>query len=278
MVISAQICYTVKKQKEDTEMIVTYLGHSGFLIETEKLYLLFDSIAAEEITPRMQNHPFSYGSMPALDPAKEILVFVSHAHQDHFSRRIWKLRTLYPQVKYFLSSDIDMAPLIEAGYVSGPDDPAVYITEPGQSYCPALSCGSSLLIETLPSTDEGVAFFLTLDGITIYHAGDLHAWCWDPVPEGQEDEELVKFLEYTKPIAGRKVDVAFMLLDPRLDLFPYTGMDEYLKMLDITYAFPMHFWKNYDFLRAYKESAGENPLRSKLILIERENQSFTLPL
>lgn len=259
-------------------MIVTYLGHSGFLVETEKNYLLFDSIAADELTPRMLNHPFSHGIMPALDPAKEVLVFVSHAHPDHFSRRIWDLRQRYPQVKYFLSSDIDMAPLYEAGYVQGPEDAAVFVLDPSQSYRPVLSSGCDLLIETLPSTDEGIAFFLTLDGVTIYHAGDLHAWCWDPVPEGQDDEELLKFLLYTKPIAGRKADVAFLLLDPRLDLFPYTGMDEYLKMLDITYAFPMHFWKDYDFLRAYKESAEENPLRSKLILIERENQSFTLPL
>lgn len=259
-------------------MIVTYLGHSGFLIETDKNYLLFDSIAADELTPRMLAHPFSHGTMPALNPAKELLVFVSHAHPDHFSKRIWDLRNKYPQVKYFLSSDIDMAPLCQAGYISGPDDPSVFITEPGQSYNPALSSGCSLLIETLPSTDEGVAFFLTLGGVTIYHAGDLHAWCWDPVPEGQEDEELRKFLEYTKPIAGRKVDVAFLLLDPRLDLFPYTGMDQYLQLLDITYPFPMHFWKDYAFLRAYKESAEENPLRDKLILIERENQSFTLPL
>ena len=94
----------------------------------------------------------------------------------------------------------------------------------------------------------------------------------------QDDEELLKFLLYTKPIAGRKADVAFLPLDPRLDLFPYTGMDEYLKMLDVTYAFPMHFWKDYNFLRAYKESAEENPLRTKLILIDEENQTFTLPL
>ena len=127
-------------------MIVTYLGHSGFLIETEKLYLLFDSIAAEEITPRMQNHPFSYGIMPQLDPAKELLVFVSHAHQDHFSRRICKLRELYPHVTYFLSSDIDLAPLCEAGYISGPDDPAILVTGPGQAYHPVLMSGCDLLI------------------------------------------------------------------------------------------------------------------------------------
>ena len=169
-------------------MIVTYLGHSGFLVETGKNYLLFDSIAADELTPRMLAHPFSHGIMPELDPAKEVLVFVSHAHPDHFSRRIWDLRNRYPHVKYFLSSDIDMAPLYEAGYVQGPDDADVFILDPGQSYHPVLSSGCNLLIETLPSTDEGIAFFLTLDGVTIYHAGDLHAWCWDPVPEGQDDE------------------------------------------------------------------------------------------
>jgi L-ascorbate metabolism protein UlaG (beta-lactamase superfamily) len=259
-------------------MNVTYLGHSGFLLETEKNYILFDSIAADEITPRMQRHPFSYGIMPALDPAKEILVFVSHSHQDHFSPEIWKLRTRYPQVKYFLASEIEMEPLYEQGVVQGPADPDICIVEPGQVYHPSLKSGCSLLIETFPSTDRGVAFFLTLDEVTIYHAGDLHAWTWEEFPEGGIDQELVDFLAYTQPLRGRKVDVAFYLLDPRLEYHPYTGIDNYLEILDATYVFPMHFWKNYEFLRKYKESAEENPLRSKMILIEEENQTFTLPL
>ena len=33
-------------------------------------------------------------------------------------------------------------------------------------------------IETLKSTDEGVAYIVHSDGITIYHAGDLNWWHW----------------------------------------------------------------------------------------------------
>lgn len=36
-----------------------------------------------------------------------------------------------------------------------------------------------LKAETFRSTDEGVAFWCTVDGHTLYHAGDLNHWYWD---------------------------------------------------------------------------------------------------
>ena len=49
-------------------MKVTYLEHSGFLVELEDSCLLFD---------------YYRGELPGLDPDKKMLVFVSHAHYDH---------------------------------------------------------------------------------------------------------------------------------------------------------------------------------------------------
>ena len=60
-------------------MKVTYLNHSGFLVETETKVLLFDYYT--EGARKVYFDPKDY-------PEKDIFVFVSHAHEDHYDRRI----------------------------------------------------------------------------------------------------------------------------------------------------------------------------------------------
>ena len=50
-------------------MKVTYIGHSGFLVETEIVNLLFD---------------YSEGEVPEVNKEMPLLVFVSHNHHDHY--------------------------------------------------------------------------------------------------------------------------------------------------------------------------------------------------
>ena len=66
-------------------MKITYIHHSSFLAELERLYLLFDYIK---------------GPLPELLPDKELLVFVSHRHEDHFSQNIWTLADKHPKIRY----------------------------------------------------------------------------------------------------------------------------------------------------------------------------------
>ena len=72
-------------------MKITYIRHSGFLAELDGLYLLFDYIK---------------GPLPELSKDKDLLVFVSHRHEDHFSPAIWDLADCYPRIRYILSDDI----------------------------------------------------------------------------------------------------------------------------------------------------------------------------
>ncbi len=62
-------------------MTITYIHHSGYLLETEQALLLFD---------------FVEGALPPLDPAKDLFVFVSHRHEDHFSPKIFDLAATHP--------------------------------------------------------------------------------------------------------------------------------------------------------------------------------------
>lgn len=72
-------------------MKVTYLSHSGFLVELETMYLLFD---------------YFEGQIPILKETKKVFVFVSHKHADHYSWKIWDLRKKHPDVYYVISKDI----------------------------------------------------------------------------------------------------------------------------------------------------------------------------
>ena len=52
-------------------MKITYLDHSGFAVEYQKYVLIFD---------------WYKGKLPEFDSQKEIYVFSSHSHYDHFSK------------------------------------------------------------------------------------------------------------------------------------------------------------------------------------------------
>ena len=71
---------------------VTFLGHSGFLVETESACLLFD---------------WTEGELPTL-PGKPLLVFASHRHQDHFQPKIFALDDGSRSVSFLLGSDLKL--------------------------------------------------------------------------------------------------------------------------------------------------------------------------
>ena len=55
-------------------MKITYINHSGFLVETRDCYYIFD---------------YYKGELPNLDKEKEVIVFCSHFHKDHFNPQIF---------------------------------------------------------------------------------------------------------------------------------------------------------------------------------------------
>ena len=70
---------------------VLYIEHSGFQVELEDAYFLFD---------------YYRGELPELDPGKKFFIFSSHAHQDHYQRRIFEFQEKMPHTFYILSKDI----------------------------------------------------------------------------------------------------------------------------------------------------------------------------
>ena len=133
-------------------MKIMYLRHSGFLVELEQVWLLFD---------------YYRGEIPEISQEKKGYVFASHRHIDHFNKEIFKLTKKQNNIEFILSDDIWEKRIPEEVKEQTrrmkPDEEIVL---------------DDIRIRTLRSTDEGVAFLVSVEGKTIYHAGDLNDWYW----------------------------------------------------------------------------------------------------
>ena len=207
---------------------VTYLDHSGFLVELEDAYFLFD---------------YYKGRLPQIDLEKKMFVFVSHVHHDHYRKDIFNLRKHFREIRYVLSSDIEIKAEKDIVQMQPNEKKEVMGAE----------------IRTLRSTDEGVAFVVHYAGKTIYHAGDLNWWHWEGEPKSWNRNMEVNFKREIDSMKGRKIDIAFVPLDPRQEEAYYMGMDYFIKNVGANEIYPMHFWGEPRIIDRYKsEYGGEN--------------------
>ena len=222
-------------------MRVTFLEHSGFLVETGFAALLFD---------------WWKGELPALPPGVPLYVFASHVHPDHFDPKIFALNDGNRDVSFLLGKGVSLDPRhLQRWGVSPETVEKARVRQGGQT----LSL-PQVEIETLSSTDEGVAFLVTLpDGRTVFQA-------WNRNME-------VDFKKYTEPLRGRKIDLAMLPLDPRLGEAGFWGPAYFLETADIRHFLPMHQWGDFEFSRKFLE---ENPaFTERTVPVERAGQVFT---
>lgn len=243
--------------------IVTYIEHSCFLVETAECYLLFDYYCGEV-------------PLPALKPAKPLLLFNSHAHHDHFSSEIFALRDRYPSALFVLSADIPVPSAIQpftcpmlphehrlvqlaggrAAVVPPSANKLVQLMDTKNSPDAGIHAGIAqtsrtsvthpqttdlpivdISVDTLRSNDEGVAFIIQLGDLCIYHAGDLNNWWWDGDVEDQKLADI--YHEELERICGQHFTLAFIPLDPRLQGW-WKGIEDFMHYADADAIFPMH--------------------------------------
>ncbi len=216
-------------------MRVQYIGHSGFLVEMEQIYLLFD---------------YDKGELPELIQKKKLFIFVSHKHQDHYNREIWKLKNHDREVCFVLSKDVPFsAKQRELLGILEEDCKSVVRVRANECYFLEDRKGESIRIDTLKSTDLGVAFLVSYKGYKIYHAGDLNRWVWKGESEVWNRDMAERYTIQLKKLQERlktdKVTVAFLPLDPRQEEEAFEGICEFLEKISVEKVFPMHLWENY---------------------------------
>ncbi len=215
-------------------MRVTFLDHSGFLAELDSAALLFD---------------WWKGELPAVRPGVPLYVFASHAHPDHFDPRIFSLDDGSREVRFVLGHDIKLSVRNLARWGVSPET---------AEKCRSLRGGEALelpraRVEALPSTDEGEAFLVTVDGRTVFHAGDLNWWHWEGEAKAWNRNMEVNFKRYTELLRGRTIDLAMLPLDPRLGEAGFWGPAYFLETADVRRFLPMHQWGEFDFTRKFLE-------------------------
>lgn len=235
-------------------MKVRYIGHSGFLVEWEACYWLFD---------------YYTGDLPQMDAGKKVFVFVSHRHGDHLNRKVFDLRHQYPNIEYVLSSDIELP--IENWIFE-----LVTLVDPEDSYELDDGRGQTIHLRTLKSTDEGVAFLLNYVGKTVYHAGDLNLWAWKE-ETGQYNEDMTAaFNEQMNHLRGVAIDVAFVPLDPRQEEDYYLGLEALLNTAKVKRVFPMHFGTEFSVIDRYKRERAASLRGTAIMDIRQAGQEWQI--
>ena len=239
-------------------MKVEFIKHSSFCVELDRCILLFD---------------YYKGILPEFNREKALIVFVSHRHEDHFSRKIFELENKYKRIYYIISDDIDKSAVTENKNVNfiGAGEDRTYNYGEGQ-----------IRVRTLKSTDEGVAFLLDVEGRRIYFGADLNYWYWKE--EGSEwndsqkqaySEELGKLKAMIEK-DSKGIELAFAVLDNRQQEHAYLGITYFMQLVGAKYVFPMHINGSLDIIDKLKACPDMKGFSDRIIGIKNDNEVFDI--
>jgi L-ascorbate metabolism protein UlaG (beta-lactamase superfamily) len=174
---------------------VWFLNHSGFAVRTANHFLVFDS-RNDEPPPGEPKGPEA-GIVDAGNMGeKTVLVFVSHGHGDHFDPPLLlQLRKRFEKAKFILPEGLAQ---LEEG-LAEELGPSLVEASPNAE----VKVGEATIFP-IAATDEGLGYWVKVDGLTLFHAGDHALWA-EPCKSAFE-EEIGK-------VAGRgPIDIAFLPL------------------------------------------------------------------
>lgn len=252
-------------------MNITFIAHSGFLVEWDKFYTLFD---------------WWKGELPPLDPGKPLLVFASHNHEDHFDPRIFGLPARHPDTRFILSHDIRLAARRWEELGMTEEIFARVTSIRVDSLLATETAGEALTIRTINSTDAGVAFLLSAEGKLVYHGGDLNWWDWREEGRLYCTNMAASYRRAVEKLAAAVRDeaadsgcagviaAAMAPLDPRLGESSGLGIEYLLKNVPVAKVFPMHLWENFDAIGGYCRAHPADA--DKIAAIRREGETFAL--
>jgi L-ascorbate metabolism protein UlaG (beta-lactamase superfamily) len=239
---------------------IYYIYHSGFAIETTNHFLVFDYYKESNNTNE-SIHLNSFALKDLIKNKKNVLVFSSHSHHDHFNPVILDWEKYNQNIKYILSSDITLENWKDNYYKISQDEELFFktelagITDLSSSKEPNIKF-KDVYIKAYGSTDIGISFLVKIDEISIFHAGDLNWWHWkeDSLEERKAAEENFK-TEIDK-IKGEHIDIAFFPVDPRLEEFYSLGAEYFIKEIEPKTLIPMHFGDNLYITKEFAQKAS----------------------
>lgn len=202
-------------------LTITYYHHSGFSCALGQTLLVFDYWTGEndELPEEKRITP------DIIRQYQQVYVFISHEHPDHYDPTVYAWQE-EGNVRYIISHDM-------------PEDAAGDRMRPGDiNVLPG-----GVIVRAFDSTDLGVSFLAEVDGVCLFHAGDLNFWHW-------RDESTIREIaeaedDYNRalaPIMQEKIDVAFFPVDPRQGQMYDAGANTFIMSVKPRLMIPMHFF------------------------------------
>ncbi len=238
---------------------VHYLYHSGYAVQLDGRLLVFDYYLDK---PDGKVRSLDTGVIePEEIKGFETFVFSSHRHPDHFNPVILSWREKVPRIRYIFSWDIPRR-----------YHPGNTVMRPGDKALP----GEGISVYTLKSTDEGVAFLVEVNGLVIYHAGDLNWWYWEEESRAWNNDMAARFKREMEQLKGTGIDIAFLTTDPRQEAHWHLGVEYFIGHVGANVIFPMHFGDDFSIMQAIKQKKASHPGFGAIMPITRRGACFEL--
>ena len=238
----------------ESSVLVTYYHHSGFSVKVGKTLLIFDYWRGE-------NDELRYCGITASDLTayEQVLVFVSHDHPDHFDEIIYSWDVPEVNIAYLVADD----------FPNGKRGKRIHPLS-GE-----LRLGNAS-VSAYESTDKGVSFYVQIDGVRIFHAGDLNLWHWR---EESTLREIAKaeadFARAMAPIEKLSVDIAFFPLDPRMGGLFDAGANHFIMSVKPRVFIPMHWFGRKEVAFDYSKKAKTRYTEIIALTEPRESAEIT---
>ena len=221
-------------------MKLTYLYHSGFVIEGAHSTIIFDYFKDSE-DKYLKKSLAAFGG--------KIYVCASHWHPDHFNKDVLLWKNIRPDTVYLFSEDIQQKKKISP-------DAAIFLNK-GDVWQ-----DENIFIKAFGSTDAGISFLIETEGKKIFHAGDLNNWHWDEESTPEEIQEAEQsYLDELQMLSAevKQLDLAMFPVDSRLGKNYKRGAEQFVDTIQTGFFTPMHFGSKYrqaNAFQPYAENAG----------------------
>lgn len=233
--------------------MIWYLDHSAIAVETDSHLLLFDLFGKTLQPPKGMGLEEGFVN-PAKLHDKDVIIFVSHGHPDHFDPAVFSLRDKLERVRFVLPEEFDE---VYQGDLFAKSNQIYQLPD--------------LKVTTFESTDIGLAYLVEVDGKRIYHAGDLNWWHW----EGEEEFNLDQANRYQQQIQlladaldGNHLDLACIPVDPRLQSYCLRGLLAFDSRVFAKNILPIHFWGDFSVMQILRDRLSPE-LFSRILTVEQ---------
>jgi L-ascorbate metabolism protein UlaG (beta-lactamase superfamily) len=242
------------------EARIHYASYSGWIIETSKHVLIIDYIETPPNYSGIQStdlpHTLENGYIsPEFIEKIDTIVLTSHAHTDHYEPLIHDFQDWTEDIQYYFGWDM------------GETENTISFTGYRETH------QEEYKIYTVnhpfaPEDEPEVAYLVEIDGLTLFHSGDLS------VSDPEIRSEFKSNIDYLAEISD-EIDVAFISMARGWYGNITNGGDIYtIQTLNPNVVFPQHYPNSPVNYKLFAEEAIEKEAKSNYGLAENRGDTW----